>query len=914
MSKLIRRQNNLKKAQIRFDKVGKRNKQIQLNFERSQQKNGKFRTHIKIKRGERTHHGNNRGLLHKAVGLKYRITGDVPSLTKLINNTQPITFKGKVLKKTAQVVNFVAHDAVKTAVDTGLAAETARIKLTDAVSREIVNTARQKYTREAVDDYHRGTFFIGKTAVDAVKGTHKHFRQKKQYKYENAKYRLIKAENAVFKHDKYKPEIKNTKSDLKSAKSEFKQYKDNFKASSKSNIQKALFIRRKEQFKQIKDNSSFAIDKLKSEKKFKSKELKIQRKIAKNEKTELLAVKPVHYAVSQMKASAWQKAVNEDADNDMLHAVDSAKRRIAEPVIQKASKQQRLQRQQKKRDKIYEKEKSNNKRLNKEENRLKDKEKNIAKKKKKPKPKKSFSDKLKDFGSGIFKFIKNVYENEVKKFFGAIAVIIIVLLLVFAFIVMIFSSISGGGGFTLGTYTAQDYDLSEAEKYYTKLAWDLNENVIKVGTDDWKKALKDLGADTSDYKDKPVDFVWGRSSHFNYDAVYDFDVNKLWGFLCAYYYDFDADNGDIKYWKFKESTKDLLDEIFNAEYEFQHFYDNTSHWEYRYNFEFCGYYSVDGSGVSGEYGYIDISYPDALPFDNYTDGNTLYYDLNNGEVLDYSNDCTATGWYLKNQYIDDYDESGTKYGEWYINGEDCNYGIWENDVLVIPNPYVITEMNWCSFLKKYDWTTDCRLYYNIKQKKTFNDVITEKLSSMSHSDERLQYYNLLIGADSSSLHGNHQTLRSLTGTGIHESTILNGYGYDMQGWNYRHCKLSDLHNGIDIAVGENIDIYAPFKCKIESYDNDKKTVILRKDDVEYWYDGTGGKKRDTEVTITNVILKDDFNVGDTLEECESFAKSTSHQYCDDSVQNAINNYIHVKVEIDTDGIGWDFIDPRLVFY
>ena len=185
---------------------------------------------------------------------------------------------------------------------------------------------------------------------------------------------------------------------------------------------------------------------------------------------------------------------------------------------------------------------------------------------------------------------------------------------------------------------------------------------------------------------------------------------------------------------------------------------------------------------------------------------------------------------------------------------------------------------------------------------------------MSHSEERLQYYNLLIGADSFSLHGNHQTLRSLTGTGIHESTILNGYGYDMQGWNYRHCKLSDLHNGIDIAVGENIDIYAPFKCKIESYDNDKKTVILRKDDVEYWYDGTGGKKRDTEVTITNVILKDDFNVGDTLEECEAFAKSTSHQYCDDSVQNAINNYIHVKVEIDTDGIGWDFIDPRLVFY
>ena len=38
-----------------------------------------------------------------------------------------------------------------------------------------------------------------------------------------------------------------------------------------------------------------------------------------------------------------------------------------------------------------------------------------------------------------------------------------------------------------------------------------------------------------------------------------------------------------------------------------------------------------------------------------------------------------------------------------------------------------------------------------------------------------------------------------------------------------------------------------------------KKIILRKDDVQYWYDGTGGTKRDTEVEITNAVLLDGFS-------------------------------------------------------
>lgn len=185
---------------------------------------------------------------------------------------------------------------------------------------------------------------------------------------------------------------------------------------------------------------------------------------------------------------------------------------------------------------------------------------------------------------------------------------------------------------------------------------------------------------------------------------------------------------------------------------------------------------------------------------------------------------------------------------------------------------------------------------------------------MSHPDERIEYYNLLVGTDSGTMYGNHQTLKCPTGTGIQDSIVINGFGYDMQEWNSHHCDIRELHEGIDICISMDKDIYAPFDCEIKSYDSDKKTVVLRKDDVQYWYDGNGGTKRDTEVTITNIKLKSGFSEGDKIKENQKFAVSTSHQYCDDDVQNAIQNYIHVKVEVDTDGVGWDFIDPRLVFY
>lgn len=127
---LQRKENNLRKAQARLDRIQNpprwkvishlRNREFQIDYRRELNRHGKYRTRAYIVRGAKSYHGNNRGLIHKAVNLKYRVKGDTPSVTRLINSYEPTTKKGKLLKKTAQVGNFAVHDITQTAVDTAL--------------------------------------------------------------------------------------------------------------------------------------------------------------------------------------------------------------------------------------------------------------------------------------------------------------------------------------------------------------------------------------------------------------------------------------------------------------------------------------------------------------------------------------------------------------------------------------------------------------------------------------------------------------------------------------------------------------------------------------------------------------------------------------------------------------------------
>lgn len=240
-----------------------------------------------------------------------------------------------------------------------LATETVGLKGADIAQREVRNKLKQEHTRNAVDDYHRGTFFIGRTAIDAVKGTRNYLKAAKQARLEKAKYKLQKAELRVLKEKSYKPKLKANKADVKHAASVYKKHKNAIPLKGNP-IRKAMVKRRKQALKQSKRELGFERKQLLTEKKFKQKELKNQKKIMKDSKTGLLMLKPVGYSADRMKASAWQKAVNEDQDNDFVHAIDSAKRRVVEPVKDKVSKSQRLQRAEKKRDRLNDKETKSN--------------------------------------------------------------------------------------------------------------------------------------------------------------------------------------------------------------------------------------------------------------------------------------------------------------------------------------------------------------------------------------------------------------------------------------------------------------------------------------------------------------------------------------------------------------------------
>ena len=91
---LQRKENNLRKAQARFDKVSRRSKLFQIDFRREANSRGRFHTRAYIVRGEKMHHGG-RGIIHKVANAKYRITGDKPSVTRTIKSWQPKTMKGR---------------------------------------------------------------------------------------------------------------------------------------------------------------------------------------------------------------------------------------------------------------------------------------------------------------------------------------------------------------------------------------------------------------------------------------------------------------------------------------------------------------------------------------------------------------------------------------------------------------------------------------------------------------------------------------------------------------------------------------------------------------------------------------------------------------------------------------------------
>jgi hypothetical protein len=102
---------------------------------------------------------------------------------------------------------------------------------------------------------------------------------------------------------------------------------------------------------------------------------------------------------------------------------------------------------------------------------------------------------------------------------------------------------------------------------------------------------------------------------------------------------------------------------------------------------------------------------------------------------------------------------------------------------------------------------------------------------------------------------------------------------------------------------------------VSEIDNDKGLIVIKKKKYKYWYDGNGsGKKRDTEIYYYNVGAKSSLEVGDTVKKGDYIGLSFPEKSCEDMDNSSADSYyVHIKVYIDTDGPGWKFIDPRLVF-
>ena len=391
--------------------------------------------------------------------------------------------------------------------------------------------------------------------------------------------------------------------------------------------------------------------KLKLELKTKKKDLAIQYKIQKYSKPGLLITKPLKYSRDKMTASAWQKIAVSDDRNDTVQAV--SKVHDAASMVKK--KPNKLQKEKEQSSHLKEKSGKKEHKLQQQNQRLQERssilDEKWKQKRTRPKNHKKRS-----------KFAKELILT-LKPFLVFICIIFVFLMTTFILFIILESviqAIYGNNGWIMGTYNAQDKYLSQAETYYTEIAKGFNNKLMTVGDKDtWKNGL--------------ILFD---------DPNYDFDREKLWSFLCAYYYEFSEEDTssltedssssetkkarDIPYWTFGEDTKAIIKELFENEYIFEHEYVNYSHWEEKNPYAYFGggvsysesstYYSCDESSIvspSGEkylYTFRLMTYPEEImPFKTRDDHIYINGDY---RILDPYDDFKETGFYVyDNRYI-----------------------------------------------------------------------------------------------------------------------------------------------------------------------------------------------------------------------------------------------------------------------
>jgi len=455
-----------------------------------------------------------------------------------------------------------------------------------------------------------------------------------------------------------------------------------------------------------------------------------------------------------------------------------------------------------------------------------------------------------------------------------------------------------GSTFLLGTYNVLDKDLSEAEEYYTKLLYDTNVAIVQCGTrGHWRDGLRHFGVDANNYSRRPEIFT-------NRSGPVDFDIWKIWSFLCAYLYDYDEDEHEMKMWKFNSDAKDALKDLFNAQYAFDHNYFGDEHYSYDEYAPWLPDYGPMGyvgkTQVGNEYYTHGLLTFENLPeeikgfaaeqhYDNGTMEYWLHYNESNGEILNVGPDTPqwgcATGWYI---LLDEPD--------------------WEGEKL-------------CQYQHQYVITSERELEYGMVQVRSLDDAIRYLLD-----DEMYQYYLVLTGGTATEsgtpiqLYGGHQAIGRPTPGAFHDiitaSGILHGYGYTTNEWGTMHCGLETggrMHEGIDISATPGTPVYAMFTGEITDIGNGKITLSAqdREYEVHFWIEPDDTTK--IRATYENISPVADLHEGDIVEKGQQIGTVTDARKCDGHETNAPYYYLHLETELKPHGtITWKKADPLLL--
>lgn len=451
-----------------------------------------------------------------------------------------------------------------------------------------------------------------------------------------------------------------------------------------------------------------------------------------------------------------------------------------------------------------------------------------------------------------------------------------------------------GSTFLLGTYNVLDKDLSEAEEYYTKLLYDANVAVVQCGsTGHWKDGLRYFDVDVGGYRKTPALFT-------NRSGNIDFDIWKIWSFLCAYLYDYDEDAHEMKMWKFNGDAKDALKALFDSQYAFDHTYNRSGHWHWTEDSPLPDFGPMEylGKNVIGNaewtHGLLTFeNLPEEIKgfaaeqyFDDGSMEYWLHYNLDNGEILDVSDDAdewaSATGWYI-------------------ILNDD-----WEKEKL-------------CQYQRLYEWINTTELEYGMVQVRSLDDAIQYLLD-----DEMKQYYQILIGGTATEsgtpiqLYGGHQAISKPTPGEFHSivqsNGIMHGYGYSTFEWGTMHCDLETderMHEGIDIKANIGTPVYAMYTGEISDISNGKIKLEASGDyEVHFWIDGDDTAQ--VRATYENITPVADLSEGDIVEAGQQIGTVTDARKCDGHETNAPYYCLHIKTEIKNHTLTWKTVDPSLL--